>query len=121
MITTFENDIGERHREWVEFQTYAVPGQMTLGEGIEKIPVVGGRFSVSCQTVISGPVVLLPDPENPVDAKAIKVIYHGSQIGWVPRDRTHLFRRLLKTDRLVNGPTPHIYIVHNGNRPSPVS
>jgi hypothetical protein len=34
---------------------------------------------------------VVPEPENPHDAGALKVMLNGLHVGYVPRDRQHLF------------------------------
>lgn len=104
--------------QWVNSETYGLePSEVR----IERIPIVGMRHQgVSEDLVLDGELELVPDPENEFDPNAIKVLYYGKQIGWVPRKDTALIHQrdfhqedkdLYNIPKLISGKGLFIYLL----------
>lgn len=64
---------------------------------------------------LSGDVELVPEPENPEDANAIKVIIDGEHVGYIKRGSCAHIHKLLKTDAIADidctiGGGPYKYV-----------
>ena len=88
--------------------------KVALGDWFVRLPIVGGRYlGVDANLALEEPVELVRDLENPVDPNAIKVLYRGHHIGWIPVDRTYLFSgSRLNGISVFSGKSHHIYLIH---------
>jgi hypothetical protein len=59
----------------------------------------GPRYKVLAETHIGAAVELRPDPDNPEDPNAIRVLAKGRDVGFVPRHKTLEIRQMLDTGR----------------------
>lgn len=59
------------------------------------IPVVGNHFTSN--KVVSGEYVLLsPEPDNPIDSHAIRVVnMSGVKLGYIPKMQTKLYQKYI--------------------------
>ena len=109
--------------EWSERELYLRPGEDTLEERpvIKRIAVVGMRHrGVDEKVPLAGPLVLEAEPSNKVDPTAIKVLYDGMHIGYIPRSETYLIhgKRFWQdgedstaTPVLISGPDYCVYLL----------
>ena len=69
--------------------------------------VVGLYYTKSEQLVAMFPsntrLRILPDPTNVYDSHAVGVYYAGKQLGYIPRDQTHVVHTFLKKGFTVFG------------------
>lgn len=67
--------------------------------------VAGFRYNsrINIENIeLNSAVTFESEPENQVDHQAIKILYKGSKIGYVPRDLLEEFHQWLESDRIVS-------------------
>jgi hypothetical protein len=57
-----------------------------------RVAGISHRQSEAASARVGDPVVLAPEPDNPFDPNAIRVLVQGSHVGYVPREKTALLR-----------------------------
>ena len=58
---------------------------------IVRVPIVGSQHMGIEAYQLSPGVKVEREPDNPHDAKALKVTHKGRDIGYIPRDKQHYF------------------------------
>lgn len=67
----------------------------------ELIDTCNTDINIYKQTIEGKQVELIPDPENPHDSNAIKVLLGGKQIGFIPANACTHILDLMKSDRII--------------------
>lgn len=109
LTTYYKPNAPELYLDWMEKE---------LGE-CHKVNIVGERFQPTAVPIFfEESLLLVPDHSNPVDPQAIKVLYRGAQVGWVPRNQTYLFQENLRPNvkdiKVISGPLHCLYVIVYG-------
>jgi hypothetical protein len=80
------NSLAKQAPPWIELQRSPVAGfQYHQGEAVWSLLSVGDALT------------LLSEPHNPYDSRAVKVLWQGMQLGYVPRVDNAAVHHLLET------------------------
>lgn len=118
ILTRFSKDASTWYDKWLDSETYHIEPPTVE---IIRIPVVGmAHQGVSEDMLLDDQLVLEADPENKFDPKAIKVLYLGEQVGWIPRRSTAIIHSkvfvqdgddLSVLPKLISGRELFVYVV----------
>jgi hypothetical protein len=117
--TRFSREAPEWYDKWLDAETFHIepPEPEDI---IIRVAIIGMKHhDVPDDLRLEGPVILEHEEDNKFDRRAIKVLYNGEHIGYIPRKETayfhdNTFRQegdLSILPKVISGPELYVYLV----------